>query len=435
MPKAGTLVNTLGGYANNDTQAVEAFSGNNTLAPQLKTFYDTALLRFVKTKDAFTQVAMKQRLPAKNGLTVEWRKWNDLPDAAVLIEGIIPEGKKMGQTTIVVSVVQYGLYTTLSDRLVLHGIDNSVLAATERVGDSCVRTMQKIVRTALMEGSNVEYAAPVNLSTGAVGERVVLRSALTNTSTAACYLRGDDFLLAATMLDTSDGQKFDDGNYVVLAHPHVIHDLKQSKEWREHHLYNESGIEKIYKNEEGIYWGFRVIKSDLCPVIKGADLTAAARNLTVKTTLSQAGTTVAVKEAISTAEATALAGRSIFINGVAHVIASAVAGDAEAATITTTSNVAVADATANNKICPGGGTPTGGAVYGSFFMGKDAFAAVEPEGANLRTIIKDASQIGGPLEQFSTVGAKFESAAKILYQKQIVRLESASSFSAKAVAN
>ena len=95
----------------------------------------------------------------------------------------------------------------------------------------------------------------------------------------------------------------------------------------------------------------------------------------------------------------------------------------------------VADGTANNVITPGGGTPTGGAVYGTFFLGKDAFAAVEPEGANLRTIIKTPAQIGGALEQFGTVGAKFESAAKILYQTQILRLESASSFSNKVNAN
>lgn len=434
MP-AGTLVNTLGGYANNDTGAVTPFTSGETLEPQLKTFYDTALLKNVKAKDAFTQVAMKQRLPAKNGITVEWRKWNDLPDAAVLIEGIIPTGHKMGQTTIVVSVVQYGLYVTLSDRFILHAIDDGVLAATERVGNSCVRTMQKIVRAALMEGTNVLFAAPVNLSTGAVSERVLSRSALTNIATAACYLRGDDFLMAATMLETGNGEKFEDGNFVCLAHPHTIHDLKQSKEWRDQHLYNESGIEKIYKNEEGIYWGFRVIKSDLCPVIRGADLTAGSRNLTVKTTLSAPGKTVAVDEAITAGEATALAGREIYINGVLHEIASAAAGVAGAATITTVANVAIADGTDGKVITPGEGTTTGGAVYGTFFLGKDAFAAVEPEGANLRTIIKTPAQIGGALEQFGTVGAKFESAAKILYQTQILRLESASSFSNKVNAN
>jgi N4-gp56 family major capsid protein len=433
MP-AGTLVNTLGGYANNATGAVEAF-GTDTLQPQLKTFYDTALLKNVKAKDAFTQVAMKQRLPAKNGITVEWRKWNDLPDAAVLVEGIIPTGHKMGQTTIVVSVVQYGLYVTLSDRFMLHAIDDGVLAATERVGNSCVRTMQKIVRTALMEGTNFLFAAPINLSTGALGERKLSRAALTDSATAACYLHGDDFLMAATMLETGNAEKFEDGNFVCLAHPHVIHDLKQSKAWREQHMYNESGIEKIYKNEEGLYWGFRVIKSDLCPVIRGADLTAAKRNLTVKTTLSDAGKTVAVKEAITAAEATALADREIYINGVLHEIASAASGAAGSATITTVDNVAVADGTANNVIAPGDGTTSGGAVYGTFFMGKDAFAAVEPEGANLRTIIKTPAQIGGALEQFGTVGAKFESAAKILYQTQILRLESASSFSAKTNPN
>jgi hypothetical protein len=50
-------------------------------------------------------------------------------------------------------------------------------------------------------------------------------------------------------------------------------------------------------------------------------------------------------------------------------------------------------------------------------------------------IIKDASQIGGPLNQFSTVGYKFESATKILYQERMVRVESCSAYSLTDDAN
>ena len=50
-------------------------------------------------------------------------------------------------------------------------------------------------------------------------------------------------------------------------------------------------------------------------------------------------------------------------------------------------------------------------------------------------IIKDKSQVGGPLNQFSTVGYKFESATQILYQERMVRVESGSSFSSVDEAN
>ena len=53
----------------------------------------------------------------------------------------------------------------------------------------------------------------------------------------------------------------------------------------------------------------------------------------------------------------------------------------------------------------------------------------------MEMIIKDASQIGGPLNQFSTVGYKFETAAKILYQNRMVRVESCSAYSTVDEAN
>jgi hypothetical protein len=53
----------------------------------------------------------------------------------------------------------------------------------------------------------------------------------------------------------------------------------------------------------------------------------------------------------------------------------------------------------------------------------------------METIIKDKKEVGGPLEQFGTVGVKFEMAAKILYQERMVTVWSGSSYSAVEEAN
>ena len=60
-------------------------------------------------------------------------------------------------------------------------------------------------------------------------------------------------------------------------------------------------------------------------------------------------------------------------------------------------------------------------VYATLFLGKDAYGMIDPEGGNLEMIIKDKGQVGGPLNQFSTLGYKFSSAAKILYEDRMVR--------------
>ena len=70
-------------------------------------------------------------------------------------------------------------------------------------------------------------------------------------------------------------------------------------------------------------------------------------------------------------------------------------------------------------------------TYATYFFGKDAFGIIDPEGGALEMIVKDKSQIGGPLNQFSTIGYKCETnGATILYTERVLRVMSASSFSA-----
>ena len=75
------------------------------------------------------------------------------------------------------------------------------------------------------------------------------------------------------------------------------------------------------------------------------------------------------------------------------------------------------------------------ATYATLFLGKDAFGILDPEGEGMEMIIKTREQIGGPLNQFSTIGYKFCHGAKILYQERMLRVETGSSYSALDEAN
>ena len=78
----------------------------------------------------------------------------------------------------------------------------------------------------------------------------------------------------------------------------------------------------------------------------------------------------------------------------------------------------------------------GHVTYATYFFGKDAFGIIDPEGGALEMIIKDKSQVGGPLNQFSTIGYKLETnGATILYPERLVRVMSSSSLAANDEAN
>ena len=72
----------------------------------------------------------------------------------------------------------------------------------------------------------------------------------------------------------------------------------------------------------------------------------------------------------------------------------------------------------------------GGKTYACYAFGKDAFGIIDPEGGALQMIVHDKSEIGGPLNQFSTIGYKFETnGATILYPERVLRVMATSSYS------
>lgn len=63
------------------------------------------------------------------------------------------------------------------------------------------------------------------------------------------------------------------------------------------------------------------------------------------------------------------------------------------------------------------------AVFGTLVLGENAYGVTEVEGGGLQTIIHNRDEIGGPLNQFSTVGWKALKVAEILQDTYIVRIE------------
>ena len=83
--------------------------------------------------------------------------------------------------------------------------------------------------------------------------------------------------------------------------------------------------------------------------------------------------------------------------------------------------------TTNAKMFHNAGT--GVTVYACLFLGKDAYGIIDPEAGGMRMIHKTEAEVGGPLEQFGTVGVKFETGCKILYEDRMVRVECGSEYS------
>ena len=406
--QGGNLVATTQNFVNAYTGEATSFDPANTMEPQIKSYYDTQALENARNNHVYAQFADKVPLPEKHGMTIEKRKPNTFGDVERLTEGVIPAGKKFGYSALNIAVHQYGDYNAVSDLLELHAIDPVIQDAAEEWGAAAGDTQDKIARNVCMSGSNVLYCDSV---TDGTATQISSRSQLTG----ACKLTPTMVNRAATWLKKHHAPKIN-GKYVAIIHPSVTYDIRQSAEWIDAHKY--ASPEEIYNGEIGELHGVRFVESDNAPVFKGDDLASDSVTLTVNGVISNSKT---VTFDGGTVEASALVGRKVLIG----TVLTTVTANTDAA-LTVADNITCAD---NTVIYPGEGGAGGAAVYGCIFLGAKAFAMIDVAGGNQRMIIKDKSQVGGPLDQFGTVGVKFETGGGVQYEERLLRVECGSFYS------
>ena len=396
---AGTVVNATGGYVNSGTGEVTGFTDGKTLSPELKAFYDTELLENARTEMFYAQFAKRQPLPANHHGSVEWRKWNTFDRAAKLKEGVIPTGQKFGVTTVTGAVDQYGTYTSITDKLELRAYDDVILGATEEMGASAAETQEKLIRDALLMGTNVLYCDNIDKDTGKVlstpescaqmgapplpprpppppdpapvlptparSAQLAAGGVTKGASGAADTPHGWSLLTpaminkAVTIMKKNRVPRIN-GYYYAVIHPSVAHDLRQDEGWIEAHKY--AAPDALFNGEIGELHGVRFIENVFAPVLGVAGESADGDDEYVNKSRSR--------------------------------------------------------------------------TYATYFFGKDSFGIIDPEGGALEMIVHDKGEIGGPLNQFSTIGYKFETnGATILYPERLLRVMSCSSFSASDETN
>jgi len=255
----GALTNTTTQYVNSYTGATTAFAGVNTLTPEMKTYYDTELLENARPEMIHAQFGRKQSIPKGRGKSIEWRKFNTLANAAVLVEGVIPTGQKLGVSFINDNIDQYGTYVSVSDMLELTAIDPVILEGQTELSASAGRTQDELTRNDLMAGTNVIYAQK---NTDGVLTDVASRSALT----AACKLTPDTINRAVTALKKMNAPTIN-GDYVAIIHPSEAYDLRASAEWLDVHKYAQP--DEIFNGEIGKLHGVRFVETTQAKIFKG----------------------------------------------------------------------------------------------------------------------------------------------------------------------
>lgn len=424
------VANAAGGFNVNDVERIpDAYEqgGYGDLAPEIKEFYNTALLKFAQPELVHEQFGMKQTIPGGNGSTVEFRYFDDLPKALTPItEGVTPTGKKLKVNVKKQNVEQYGDYVQLTDRISLVAVDNVKNEAITKLSEQAARTFDTVVRNELQRGLNVMYAPVVS-----GGTETEVESRLDITPLAK--LRVKDVFKAAARLKAVNAPKIN-GDYIAIIHPYVAYDLMQEAgdTWMDIQKYTNN-VNKIFEGEIGKLGGVRFVESTEAKVYAPVEIADGFNRLTVAAAVSS-GTSITVEEALT--EQTPADAIKVWIDGVANTITDIDVVDGvttltlgTAITATVAKGAVIAGGYQDEDLTVIGGGKDGSAVFTTLFMGKGAYGVIDLAGGGLETIVKPLGYGDDPLNQRSSMGWKGMEAALILKGDYLIRYESGSEFS------
>ena len=380
----------------------------------IRAFYDKNLVLNTKPVLVHSQFGQKRNIPKNGGKRIVFRKLAPLPKAtAPLTEGVTPTGNNMTWSTVEAELEQYGDYITVSDVVQTTGIDNTLLEAGEILAMQAGETLDAISREVLNSGTNVQYA---------------------ENSAARCVLdggkeSGNDYLTvnaikkAVRTLKRNNAKKIE-GYFVGIIHPDVAYDLMSDPLWENVKTYSDP--EDMYNGEIGRIHGVRFVETSEAKIFKAEDLTSANRCLSV---VSVTDKTILVSESFTEADALALAGRKILINGAQYTIVSASNTDGS---ITVKEQIEGDELVpkAEDIIYPGEAGACGRDVYSTLVLGANAYGVTEIDDGGLKNIVKPLGSGGtaDPLDQRATTGWKALTTTKILVDEYLVRIETASSY-------
>ena len=389
--------------------------GEGGLSPEMKTYYSDYLIDNAEPALVHDMFAQKVNIPAGNGKTIQFRKYNPLPKLTTpMAEGVTPTGQTMNATTVNATVSQYGGYVEFTDMLLMSSIDNNLCTATKLLGSQAGRTLDTITREVLVGGTNVQYAE------GQVSARHHLEGGNKDEANNH-YLTVEAIRKAVRFLKKQNADKIN-GSYIAIIHPDCVYDLMKDENWRYPHQY--AAPEEIFEGEIGKIEGVRFIESTEAKIFSAPDFNSECKVFTLAEQSPLGSNIYTVNESTE-----GVLGRYICF-GLTKAYIGAVDGQKITLYTDRTCSTPMDQLQPQGaKFFPGEAGLYGRDVYATLIFGDNAFGTTSITGGGLEHIVKQLGSAGSadPLNQRASVGWKATKATVRLVEAFMVRIETTAS--------
>ncbi len=240
-----------------------------TQIDNINSFYDRDLLLRAQPLLVHNRFGMVKDIPMNNSAVIKFRRYANLSAATTaLSEGITPAGSQLSKTDVTATVLQYGDYVTLSDKLTMETEDPIRLEANEVLGDQAGDTLDQLCRDVLATGTNVIYAGTSNTQNSDVAAGDVITTA--NINSAVETLKAGKARYVTTFVDPTTGYNTSPlpPCYIGICHVYTTKTLEAMSGWVPVEKY-ANGVTRM-EGEIGKYSNVRFIETVNGKVFTGA---------------------------------------------------------------------------------------------------------------------------------------------------------------------
>ena len=213
------------------------------------------LLIIAKKAVIFQQISEKAKMPAGEGKTFQFNRYNrlDLPQVP-LTEGIPPNSTNMSLTTVQAVSDQWGAYIALSDVAVLTIKHPLLQVAMNLLGYQAAELVEREIINMLQSSTNVTF-----------GGTATSRAGLNTPSTMSLTDFSVQSMVAA--LRNRGAHPYESQNYVGVIDPSMEQDISQNSNNSFTLAAAYSNVKQLLNGEIGMWRGVRWMVSNMIPVL------------------------------------------------------------------------------------------------------------------------------------------------------------------------
>ncbi len=211
---------------------------------EVNNFYDRTLLEKAVPAFVYNRFAQVRDIPANSGTdTIKFRKYGLLTaQTTALSEGVTPAGKQLSVTDATATVLQYGDYVTLTDKVDYETYDPILTETADILGEQVGDSLDQLCRDVVAATTTKQYASTAT-STATVTSAMKINRAEVKESVRT--LRGNNAKPIMNMINPSTGYNTTPigMSYVGIVSEDTAFDLDDATGWIPVEKYpNKTGV-------------------------------------------------------------------------------------------------------------------------------------------------------------------------------------------------